>query len=286
MTGQFGLAHLVAAGLIGLDFAARTARLRWLLAVARVRIGWWDSLCVNAWADVGAALTPFRVGGEPARIAGLKALRVPLGRGLGALALEVTTATPVTVAIGGALAVGYGQVWWPRAAASLERFHGAWWLAVATLGVIAGLWWATRRIGATRGTPRTPRLVGSAWALAASAGCSAVNVLCRVMVLPVLAWGAGYSGGLGEVALGSFVLLYAQLFAPVPAGMGVIDAVFLAGGAGVADLGVLVAWRAYTTGAGASLGGVLAAIRLANIGRAPLGGFGDIGGRDRPVVVD
>ena len=66
MTGRFGLAHVLAAGLIGLDFAARTARLRWLLAVARVRIGWWDSLCVNAWADVGAALTPFRVGGEPA----------------------------------------------------------------------------------------------------------------------------------------------------------------------------------------------------------------------------
>lgn len=95
--------------------------------------------------------------------------------------------------------------------------------------------------------------------------------------------GAGYSGDLGEVALGSFVLLYAQLFAPVPAGMGVIDAVFLAGGAGVSDLGVLVAWRAYTTGAGASLGGVLAAIRLATTGRAPLG---DFGGRHRQVVVD
>lgn len=149
--------------------------------------------------------------------------------------------------------------------------------------MIAGLWWATRSAGSTRRPPESARFRRSASALAASAGCSAVNVLCRVLVLPLLAWGAGYSGRLGEVALGSFVLLYAQLVAPVPAGIGVVDAVFLSGGAGVVDLGVLVAWRAYTTLAGSSLGAVLAVFRL---GGRTLGGFCDVGRRHRQVVAD
>jgi uncharacterized membrane protein YbhN (UPF0104 family) len=103
---------------------------------------------------------------------------------------------------------------------------------------------------------RTPR-----WAVAASLPCTAINVVARVAILPVLVMTLPDHPPLGPVLLGSFALLYSQLILPTPSGVGAVELGFLAGAAG--DLGddagrLLVAWRLYTSFAGVALGAVLA----------------------------
>jgi uncharacterized membrane protein YbhN (UPF0104 family) len=103
---------------------------------------------------------------------------------------------------------------------------------------------------------RTPR-----WAVAASLPCTAINVVTRVAVLPVLVLTLPDHPPLGPVLLGSFALLYSQLILPTPSGVGAVELGFLAGAAG--DLGddagrLLLAWRFYTSGAGVLLGAALA----------------------------
>jgi len=76
-------------------------------------------------------------------------------------------------------------------------------------------------------------------------------------MLPVLALSLPSHPPLGVLLVGSFILLYSQLFLPTPAGAGAVDLGFLggiAGDLGPADTGLLLAWRFYTVGAGAALG--------------------------------
>ena len=62
---------------------------------------------------------------------------------------------------------------------------------------------------------------------------------------------------LDTLVLGSFTLLYGQLFLPTPAGAGVVEAGFLAGASG--ELGgsavrLLFWWRVYSAGVGVAAG--------------------------------
>ncbi len=273
--------HLAAAGLVGLDLLARTGRLRILLRAAGQRIGDGDALRANVLADFGSAITPMRVGGEPARAAGLRMAGVPWPRVVGALATEVAVAAPVTIAIGAGLVVAFGGQWWRDAGLRVQRTPGPIGLWLAAVVIVAGsAWWVRRRsakLGAgrtrspsgDRGTAAVAPAPGGRRALGAGARVvalaallSAVNVGCRIAILPVLMWSAGGTTAVGTVALGAFLLTYGQLVTPSPAGVGMIDAAFLAGGAGAADLGLLLAWRLYTTGIGAGLGGLVAALYL------------------------
>jgi uncharacterized membrane protein YbhN (UPF0104 family) len=80
-----------------------------------------------------------------------------------------------------------------------------------------------------------------------------------VAVLPVLLLPYHVHGDVGAVILGSFGLVYGQMFLPTPAGVGGVELGFVAGFAGslpAAQLGgLLVAWRVFTTGYDAALGG-------------------------------
>src|SRR5260370_18134174 len=65
------LAHQLAAlGLFGADVAVRTVRIR-LLVPGTPHPTLWQAITINAYGDAAAAVTPPRLGGDPARFPAL-----------------------------------------------------------------------------------------------------------------------------------------------------------------------------------------------------------------------
>ena len=73
-------ATLVCLALVFVDLFARAWRIQWIVQGLGHRIGFWDSFTLNAFGDAACALTPLRLGGEPARLAGMLRSRVPRPR--------------------------------------------------------------------------------------------------------------------------------------------------------------------------------------------------------------
>ncbi len=258
-------AHATCLGLVALDLGARTLRLRLLLGGVGSPLGWRDSFRVNVFAEAGATLTPMRLGGEPARLAGMLAARVPATAAFVAIAYEVLTAWPVLLAIAITVAIRHAPAWWATAAPVLAaNVREAWPWALGVVGASFGAWLAARRLAHVlpRRVSRPLRRVSVYWRrmprgpLLASIPLSAVNVLSRVAILPVLASTVPNPPPFGVLLVGSFALVYSQLVLPTPAGAGVVEFGFLGGAAG--DLGrgagLLLAWRFYSSGIGTALG--------------------------------
>jgi uncharacterized membrane protein YbhN (UPF0104 family) len=263
-------AHLLCAALVAADLLARAWRIQWIVQGLGHRVSLWDSFVLNAFGDAACALTPLRIGGEPARLAGMLRSRVPATAAFVAISLEVLAAWPVILVAAGWLIWRYAPAWWlvagPRLTAAAES---AWpWVAlVVVLSVIA--WRATRRVASPAARQlrrpvkralvywrRMPR-----WPLVASLPLSFINLATRVAVLPILALTLPSPPAMGPLVLGSFALLYSQLVLPTPSGAGAVELGFLGGAAG--DLGsgegwLLLAWRFYTNGVGVILGVILA----------------------------
>ncbi|HUR93575.1 MAG TPA: lysylphosphatidylglycerol synthase transmembrane domain-containing protein [Gemmatimonadales bacterium] len=264
-------AHLVCVALVAGDLLARAWRIQWIVRGLGHRMSLWESFVLNAFGDAACALTPLRIGGEPARLAGMLRSRVPATAAFVAISLEVLAAWPVIIVAAGWLTWRYAPAWWlvagPRLGAAAEAAW-PWVLAVALASVIA--WRAARRVASPAAHQlrrpikrafvywrRMPR-----WPLVASAPMSFINLATRVAILPVLALTLPSPPAMGPLALGSFALLYSQLVLPTPSGAGAVELGFLGGAAG--DLGdgqgwLLLAWRFYTNGVGVILGVVLAA---------------------------
>jgi len=263
MTG----AVLVALGLVAGDILVRALRLRVLLgAVAPRAVG--SAVVVNAYGDAASAVTPARLGGEPARFFALRERKTPAAAALVVLATErvvdMGLAAVVTViAISFLGARGFGEV-----AAFLDRFTSPdvlpWMAGIAVLLVaFAGIAvWYRRRIPPTAReslrdalaharTIAGPRFV-------AAIGLTGLSMGARVAILPVLLWGVGALTDPLAAAVGSFALIYAQLLLPTPAGAGGVELAFVVGLAPhlattqVATL--LVTWRVLTLVIPAGLG--------------------------------
>jgi uncharacterized membrane protein YbhN (UPF0104 family) len=264
-------AHLLCLGLVGLDLLARAWRIQWIVQGLGHRMTLRDSFIVNAFGDAACALTPLRIGGEPARLAGMLRSRVPATAAFVAISLEVLAAWPVIIVAAGWLIWRYAPAWWlvagPRLAAAATTAW-PWVLAVAVASVVA--WRAARKV-ASPAAHQLRRPVRRAmvywrrmprWPLVASIPMSFLNLATRVAILPVLALTLPSPPAMGPLALGSFALLYSQLVLPTPSGAGAVELGFLGGAAG--DLGtgegwLLVAWRFYSNGIGVILGVALAA---------------------------
>ena len=265
-------AHLVCVGLVGADLLARAWRIQWIVQGLGHRISLWDSFVLNAFGDAACALTPLRIGGEPARLAGMLRSRVPATAAFGASSLEVLAAWPVIIVAAGWLAWRYAPEWWveagPRLGAAAER---AWpWVVAVTIASLLA-WRVARKAVGSPAARQLRRPIKRArvywrrmprWPLVASVPLSFINLATRVAILPVLALALPSPPPMGPLALGSFALLYSQLVLPTPSGAGAVELGFLGGAAG--DLGtgeawLLVAWRFYTNGVGVILGIVLAA---------------------------
>ncbi|HET7470404.1 MAG TPA: lysylphosphatidylglycerol synthase transmembrane domain-containing protein [Gemmatimonadales bacterium] len=265
-------AHLICLGLVAADLLARAWRIQWIIRGLGHRISLWDSFVLNAFGDAACALTPLRIGGEPARLAGMLRSRVPAPAAFVAISLEVLAAWPVIIVAAGWLAWRYAPEWWDEAGPRLSAAAATAWPWVLAVVVLSLLAWRSARLKvASPAARQLRRPVRRAmvywrrmprWPLLASVPMSLINLASRVAILPVLALTLPSPPPIGPLAVGSFALLYSQLILPTPSGAGAVELGFLGGAAG--DLGadegwLLLAWRIYTNGIGVLLGVVLAA---------------------------
>ncbi len=259
-------AHLLCVALVLVDLLVRAWRIQWIVQGLGHPLPFWNALVLNAWGDAACALTPLRIGGEPARLAGMLRSKVPAAAAFVAISFEVLAAWPVIIVAGGWLAWRHAPSWWSTAAPRLGQAaveSWPWVLAVAVVSLV--LWWYATRVAspAVRHVRRPVRRAMvywrrmPRWPLVASMPLSFLNLASRVAVLPVLALTLPNPPEIGPMLVGSFALLYSQLILPTPSGAGAVDLGFLGGAVG--DLGsgagwLLLAWRFYTNGVGVLLG--------------------------------
>ena len=262
-------AHLAALALCATDVVVRAVRLR-LLVPGDARLSLWQAVTINAYGDAASAVTPGRVGGDPARFLACRRAGVEAPRVLAGLAVEAL----IDWVLLAAATVVLGLVFADTAAAGARHL-----VALATgptarllivlvlalaLGSAAAARWYRRRLPAgalgsvTAACQRARQLGWPSVTLAAT--LTAVSMVLRVAILPVLV--AGQPGlATGAVVLGSFTLLFGQLALPTPAGAGAVELGFVGGFAGTLSAAtlatLLIAWRVYTLILPAALGALL-----------------------------
>ncbi len=263
-------ANLVCVALMALDFLARAVRIQLILRGLRSPVTLGQALTLNAFGDAACALTPLRIGGEPARLGGMLRAGVSAPAAFVAISVEVLAAWPVIIVAAGWLIWSAAPDWWAAAGPRLTGgIHRAWpWLAlVAAASLVA--WRAAGHLRTSLGRllrrpVRRARVYWRrmpAWPLLASVPCTLVDLITRVAVLPVLASTLPAPPPAGAVWLGSFALLYAQLILPTPSGAGAVELGFMggaAGGLGGRETALLIAWRIHTNVLGLVLGAWLA----------------------------
>jgi uncharacterized membrane protein YbhN (UPF0104 family) len=264
-------AHVICLGLVATDLLVRACRIRWIMQGLKQNLTLRDAFIVNAFGDAANALTPLRIGGEPARLAGMLRIRMPGTAAFVGISLEALVSRAVLAVATAWIAWQYAPEWWLSAGPRLRTTAAMTWPWIVGI-LLAGaiIWHYTRRVvsPATRRLRRPMRRVlvywrrMPRWPLVASVPLSAVAIATRVAILPVLTLTLPSPPPIGPAMFGSFALLYSQMVLPTPSGAGAVELGFLGGAAG--DLGesqgwLLLAWRFYTTGLGVLLGAGLAA---------------------------
>lgn len=259
--------HVAALGLVALDVVVRAARVRLLLGADR-QLSLGRAIAINALGDAASAITPARLGGEPARFVAFRRATMGASRIIAALAAEKLIDWTMIIGIAVVLLLGLADT----AAGGLGRLINAAQspTAIVLLGVVIALsvvsllavrhyrngggvtpslretWAAVARLG-TR--PSDPPFRRSAVILALATVLTTISMAARIAVLPVLLAGS-VEVNLGAVILASFGLLYSQIVLPTPAGAGAVELGFIAalsGSMNVADAAmVLATWRGYT----------------------------------------
>jgi uncharacterized membrane protein YbhN (UPF0104 family) len=273
-------AHVAALALCGTDVLLRGIRLR-LLVPGSPALSLRQAIAINAYGDAAAAVTPVRLGGDPARFVGFRRAGVGAPQALAGIAVETlidwlllaTAATILGLALADTAAAGVRHL---VALATGPRARLLVGLVLALAAASAGLaGWYRRRLPAAvttslAATGRCARRLGWFNVLRASL-LTAASMTLRTAILPVLA--AGHAGSLASLILGSFALLYGQLLLPTPAGVGAVELGFVGGFAGTlsapALAALLVAWRVYTLIVPAGLGALLLADAAVSRGSNP-----------------
>jgi uncharacterized membrane protein YbhN (UPF0104 family) len=263
-------AHLLCGTLVALDLTARAWRIQWIVQGLGHRLTFRDAFALNAVGDAACAVTPLRIGGEPARLAVMLRSRVPAVASFLAISLEVLVAWPVVIVAAGWLVWRYAPAWCATAGPRLGDAVVRSWPLLLAIGLVSvAVYLYTRRVAtpSVHQVRRPIRRVLVYWrrlpigVLLATVPLSFLNLATRVAILPVLALTLADPPPLGPTAVGSFALLYSQLLLPTPSGAGAVDLGFVSGAAG--ELGrsqawMLLLWRFYTNGVGIVLGAALA----------------------------
>ena len=236
-------AHLLCVALVAVDLLARAWRIQWIVQGLGHRMTVKDAFVLNAFGDAACALTPLRIGGEPARLAGMLRTRVPATAAFVGISLEVLAAWPVIILAAGwmDLAVRSGLVAQRRASPRCGAAERAWpWIALVALASVI-TWIYARRVTSpfARQLRRPVRRAlvywrrMPTWPLLASIPMTLLNLGTRVAILPgprPHRWRAHRTSA--PCVLGSFALLYSQLVLPTPSGAGAVELGFLGGSGG------------------------------------------------------
>ncbi len=250
--------HVIALALVLTDLVARGVRIRLLMPRDR-RFSLFRAIAVNAYGDAASAVSPARLAGDPVRFMGVNRSGVDAPGVVVAMGAERLVDWALILMTGVALAVLYAETGLRGALRLLELAISPTALvliaSVVALSVLSLL--ALRRFR-SRMPNAVTRSLSEAWGrargvgsltLATTGALTLVSMAARIAILPVLV--ASHAGvNMGAVLLGSFALLYSQLFLPTPAGAGGVELGFVGGFAGVLSAGeiviLLAAWRFYT----------------------------------------
>ena len=280
---EFFLAHVVALALIGVELTSRAWKTRLLIATDQ-RATFRRTFVVNAYGDAAAAVTPGRLGGEPARFLGFRRAGIDAAAAAVALAVEklIDGIAIVVVALG--LSVGLGTRGLPGARAMIERLDSRAGPVIVGLLIVLVIGGA---VAMRRYHHRHPQKVAEPLRkalvclrqlppsrIALVVAITFVGMTARVAILPVLCIGLAANIDIVAVVLGSFALLYSQLLMPMPSGIGGVEVGFALGFAPALSAGeiaaLVVSWRLYTLFLGAGFGALLLGRALVVRRRAPL----------------
>jgi uncharacterized membrane protein YbhN (UPF0104 family) len=270
------LAHLLCVLLLVVDGVSRAWRLQAFVHAFGGSLRLSDAARANLVEDAAAAVTPLRLGGQPARIAMLVRAGVRTSTTIVASVVEAVVMYPLVALAAVPFALAFAPDWWQTIGVRLGQSAmgaGRWLVFGAALSVVA--WIIMRRL-IPHHHHAANRTIAHAWrelrkvdsgTLLLTSLLTLVSVAARVAILPVLTLTLVPSPAVGPVTLSSFVLLYGQLLLPSPSGAGAVEVGFLSGGAGVAGAGttgLLLAWRLYTALVSIAAGVVLVAIPVAS----------------------
>lgn len=266
-------AHVVCSALVVADILSRVLRLQLFLRGIGHGVRFYDVLVINLFGDAAAALTPLRIGGQPARLWGLTREGVPATAAIVAMGMEVITMYPVILLVGIVIAVMFAPEWWAETGPQMtDAVAGVWPWLVVIVALSALAWWIGKRFAPKMATSfgNDLRTALSAvrhmpmWMLAASLPLTLINLGARVAILPVLVSTLPDPPALGAVTMASFALLYSQLILPTPSGAGAVELGFQVGAAGDLQGGegnLNFIWRIYTAIVLVVLGVVLGGVK-------------------------
>lgn len=252
-------AHVLSFGLFAADILTRSWRIQILSRGLGCHTRFIDCFTLNAASDATAALTPLKLGGEPARFGGLIKAKLNVSDTIALISVETIMEWLVIITIALWVGLRWGGEWWTTEQHVLvpHLTHAApWVVSILVVGIV--LWLLFRRFlpritihvgGTLRDSLRLARRT-KIWAVAVAIPLTAIHILARVAVLPVIFATLPDPPALGTMVVGSFALLYGQNFVPTPSGAGAVELGFLNGAAGYAGpdaAQLLWMWRFYTT---------------------------------------
>ncbi|TFG50676.1 MAG: hypothetical protein E4H38_03145, partial [Gemmatimonadales bacterium] len=193
------LAHLGCVFLVVIDVLARGLRTRACLRGAGCPLPLGRLVEVDLTAEAASALSPFRLAGEPVRLAGMAYAGAPLNAALVTSATEGAVNGLAILVVGLLLVFGFAPEWWHQVGPTVVgRARSAAPLVVlVVVAVILGIWFVRRRSrevlpGGWRWRDRVREAL-QLWArmprvtLYSGVLLSIVSVCSRTLLLPLLA---------------------------------------------------------------------------------------------------
>ena len=241
--GLSWVAHLLALGAVTFELTLRSAKIAFSARACGIPLQFGTAARATLGGDFATAITPARIGAEPARFLVLREAGVPAARALLVLFLELfielvslmviagilLAVLPASGALKGVAAMvggyatvvlGLGVGGWLL---SRRRTHGPPPRWVRAIGFGAGFW---RRVqlGLRNLRGSVEALKHARWSLmGVSLACSVAHITGRLMTLPIIISSLGADVPLVSLILWPLVLLYGGALIPAPAGGGAME---------------------------------------------------------------
>ncbi|HEX7123488.1 MAG TPA: lysylphosphatidylglycerol synthase transmembrane domain-containing protein [Gemmatimonadaceae bacterium] len=235
--------HLLALGAVSFELFFRSAKIAFSARACGIPLALGTAARATLGGDFASAVTPSRLGAEPARFVVLTEAGVPAASALLVLFLELFVEMISLLIIGAGLLL----IWSPSLAmAGVAAMVSGYATVVLGLGAVAYVLsrrrvigppprWA-RAVGINAGVWRSMRrglrhLRGSVDAMRTanwrimllSLTCSVVHILGRLTILPIIIHAYGGGVELTALVLWPLVLLYGGALIPAPAGGGAME---------------------------------------------------------------